>query len=102
MPITITITFKLKEGVRVYVDADKATVAQADDNGNGPCEAGERPVFIAHREDGQWLNAVIAEVYIWDRVIDVDEMTLAMKTIGGLAVQPGGKLTTTWGNMKRR
>ena len=95
-------TFKLKEGVRVYVNGKKDPVAQAGDNGNGPCEAGNRPVFIAHREDGQWLNAVIAEVYMWDRVIDIEEMSLAMKTIGGLAVQPGGKLTTTWGNMKRR
>lgn len=95
-------TFKLKEGVRVYVNGEKDPIVEAGDNGNGPCETGERPVFIAHREDGQWLNAVIAEVYMWDRVIDVDEMSLAMKTIGGLAVQPGGKLTTTWGNMKRR
>ena len=95
-------TFKLKEGVKVYVDGKKDPVAQAGDNGNGPCEEGERPVFIAHREDGQWLNAVIAEVYMWDRVIDIAEMNLAMKTIGGLAVQPGGKLTTTWGNVKRR
>ncbi|MDE0682361.1 MAG: hypothetical protein OXI63_05545 [Candidatus Poribacteria bacterium] len=95
-------TFKLKEGVKVYVDGAKNPVAEAGDNGNGPCEEGNRPVFIAHREDGQWLNAVIAEVYMWDRVIDIDEMNLAMKTIGGLAVQPGGKLTTTWGNVKRR
>ena len=95
-------TFKLKEGVRVYVDGEKDPVAQAPDNGGGPCEEGNRPVFIAHREDGQWLNAVIAEVYMWDRVIDIDEMNLAMKTIGGLAVQPGGKLATTWGNVKRR
>ncbi|RKU29851.1 hypothetical protein C6495_13625 [Candidatus Poribacteria bacterium] len=95
-------TFKLKEGVRVYVNGDKNPVAQLGDNGGGPCETGTRPVFIAHREDGQWLNAVIAEVYMWDRVIDIDEMNLAMKNIGGLAVQPGGKLTTTWGNVKRR
>ncbi len=95
-------TFLLKEGVRVYVNGEKDPVAEAPDKGNGPCETGTRPVFIAHREDGQWLNAVIAEVYIWDRVIDVDEMNLAMETIGGLAVQPGGKLTTTWGNMKLR
>ena len=95
-------TFKLKEGVRVYVDGAKGAVAEAPDGGNGPCEEGNRPVFIAHREDGQWLNAVIAEVYMWDRVIDIDEMNLAMNTIGGLAVQPGGKLSTTWGNIKRR
>ena len=95
-------TFLLGEGVRVYVDANKDAVAEAADGGNGPCETGNRPVFIAHREDGQWLNAVIAEVYMWNRVIDVDEMNLAMNTIGGLAVQPGGKLSTTWGNIKRR
>ena len=95
-------TFKLKEGVKVYVNGKKDPVAEAGDNGNGPCEEGNRPVFIAHREDGQWLNAVIAEVYMWDRVIDAEEMSRAMKTIGGLAVQPGGKLATTWGNMKRR
>ena len=95
-------TFLLGEGVRVYVNGEKDPVAQAGDNGNGPCEAGDRPVFIAHREDGQWLNAVIAEVFMWDRVIDTDEMNLAMNTIGGLAVQPGGKLSTTWGNIKRR
>ena len=96
-------TFKLEEGVRVYVDGNETPVAQADDNGNGPCDAGERPVYIAHREDGQWLNAVIAEVYIWERVIDIDEINLAMNTTGGLTpVQPGGKLTTTWGNIKRR
>ena len=95
-------TFLLEEGVRVYVDGDKDPVAEAADKGNGPCETGTRPVFIAHREDGQWLNAVIAEVFIWDRVISVDEMRIAMNTIGGLAVQPGGKLSTTWGNIKRR
>ncbi len=95
-------TFLLEEGVRVYVDGKKDPVAEAADNGQAVCDAGDRPVFIAHREDGQWLNAVIAEVYMWDRVIDNAEMNLAMNTIGGLAVQPGGKLTTTWGNMKRR
>ena len=96
-------TFKLAEGVKVYVNGEQDPVAQAADNGNGPCEEGERPVYIGHREDGQWLNAVIAEVYMWERVIDIDEMNLAMNTIGGLTpVQPGGKLTTTWGNIKRR
>ena len=96
-------TFKLTEGVKFYVNGEEDPVAQAGDNGNGPCEAGERPVFIAHREDGQWLNAVIAEVYMWERVIDTDEMNLAMNTIGGLTpVQPGGKLTTTWGKVKQR
>lgn len=94
-------TFIQKEGSRVYVNGSKDPVAQKAANGV-PCEAGTRPVFIGHREDGQWLNAVIAEVYIWERVLDNEEMNLAMNSIGGLAVRPGGKLTTTWGNVKRR
>ena len=95
-------TFKLTEGVKVYINGEEDPVAQAGDNSNGPCEAGDRPVFIAHREDGQWLNAIIAEVYMWERVIDIDEIYLAMNTIGGLTtVQPGGKLTTTWGKVKQ-
>lgn len=64
--------------------------------------AAHTPRLYRNTGDGQWLNAVIAEVYMWDRVIENDEMNLAMKTIGGLAVQPGGKLTTTWGNVKKR
>ena len=67
---------------------------------NGPCETGTRPVFIAHREDGQWLNAVIAEVFIWDRVIDIDEMNLAMNTIGGLAVRTGRETVNHLGQHK--
>jgi hypothetical protein len=92
-------TFKVKEGVKVYVDADAKPVAQAADGG-GACDTGIRPVFIAHREDGQWLNAQIAEVWMWDRIIDVAEMELAMNTVGGLAVNPADKLPSTWGKIK--
>jgi hypothetical protein len=94
-------TFSAKDGVKVYLDGQKNPVTQAGVNANVPCN-GDRPVFIAHREDGQWLNAQIAEVRIWSRVIDVDEMALAMETIGGLSVEPTGKLTTTWGRVKER
>jgi hypothetical protein len=92
-------TFKAKRGVEVYVDGNKAPVTQAPVNANIPCD-GNRPVFIAHREDGQWLNAVIGEVRMWSRVIDVDEMNMAMNSIGGLAVNPLGKLATSWGAIK--
>ena len=94
-------TFSAKEGVKVYLDAEKNPVAQAGVNANIPCD-GNRPVFIAHREDGQWLNAQIAEVRIWTRIIERDEMELAMTTFGGLAVEPTGKLATTWARVKAR
>ena len=95
-------TFKLKEGVKVYVDANPKPVTEAADKGNGPCETGTRPVFIAHREDGQWLNAQIAEVWMWDHVVDTDVMKQVMNTIGGLAVNPEDKIATTWGKIKVR
>lgn len=94
-------TFDAKKGVMVYLDAEKNPVSQAGVNANIPCD-GNRPVFIAHREDGQWLNAVIAEVRMWDRVIEVDEMKEAMETVGGLAVRPADKLPATWGKIKDR
>lgn len=92
-------TFNAEEGVKVYLDADPTPVAQAPVNANIPCD-GDRPVFIAHREDGQWLNAIIAEVRLWSRVISIDEMEMAMNAIGGLAVEPREKLATTWGRLK--
>ncbi len=95
-------TFKLGVGSRVYINAGESPVAQTADNGKIPCETGTRPVFIAHREDGQYLNAIIAEVYMWDRVLDIDEMELAMNSFGTLSVKPGGKLTTSWGHIKKR
>ena len=94
--------FKLGVGSRVYINANESPVAQTADNGKIPCETGTRPVIIAHREDGQYLNAIIAEVYMWDRVLDIDEMELAMNSFGTLSVKPGGKLTTSWGHIKKR
>jgi hypothetical protein len=94
-------TFAVKEGVKVYIDAAKNPVTQAASNANVPCD-GTRPVYLAYREDGQWLNAQIAEVRIWNRVISTAEMKIAMDTIGGLSVEPTGKLTTTWGKIKER
>ncbi len=93
--------FNAEDGVQVFVDGDDAPVAEAPVNANVVCD-GPRPVFIAHREDGQWLNAQIAEVRMWNRVIDIDEINLSMHTVGGLAVQPAGKLSTMWSALKRR
>ena len=91
-------TFKLKEGAKVYLDAKKTPVAQADNKGD-PCDKGKRPVFIAHREDGQFLNAAIAQVMIWDRVISLEEIASAMAGVN-TAVDSKDKLATTWSRIK--
>ena len=84
--------FNAEDGVQVFLDGEADPVAEAG-SGGGPVCDGPRPVFIAHREDGQWLNAQIAEVKMWNRVIDIDEINL---------VQPAGKLSTMWSAIKRR
>lgn len=93
--------FNAEDGVTVFLDGDDAPVAEAGAGGGPVCD-GTEPVYIAHRVDGQWLNAQIAEVRMWNRIIDNDEMNLSMNTVGGLAVEPAGKLTTMWSALKRR
>ena len=60
-----------------------------------------RPIFIAHREDGQWLNAEIAQVRMCERVITVVEMALAMNT-NSLAVRRFNKLPVAWAEVKSK
>ena len=91
-------TYSVKEGVKVYLDGEKDIIAQAGNAGE-PCETGNRPIFIAHREDGQWLNAVIAQVRMWERIISVNEMDMAMKTTS-MAVRHLDKLSMTWADIK--
>jgi len=93
--------FNAEDGVQVFLDGEDDPVAEGGVGGGVVCD-GPRPVFIAHREDGQYLNARIAEVKMWNRVIDIDEINLAMNTVGGLAVRPAGKLSMMWSALKRR
>ena len=91
-------TFDSKAGVKVYVDGNMVT--QGAPNANVPGK-GTRNVFIAHREDGQFLNAVIDDVRIWPRVLEAKEIKETMNSpLGGLAVNPSGCLSTEWGRIK--
>ena len=91
-------TYNVKEGVKVYLDGKKDIIAQGGNNGE-PCKTGTRPIFIAHREDGQFLNAIIAQVRMWERILSVNEMNMAMKTTS-MAVRHLNKLSMTWGKIK--
>ena len=93
-------TFNVTEGVIVYLDAAKTPVVKAGPKaGATPCETGKRTVFIGPREDGQFLNAAIAQVMIWDRIISLDEMAKAMAGIS-TAVEAEEKLATAWSRIK--
>lgn len=91
-------TFDAKEGVKVYADGNLVT--QGAPNANIPGN-GMRNVFIGHREDGQYLNAIIDEVRIWNRVLEEDEIIETMEfPLGGQAVNPDGCLPSSWGAFK--
>ena len=38
---------------------------------------------------------------MWNRVISDADIDVSMNTVGGLAVQPAGKLTTMWGALRK-
>lgn len=91
-------SFEPKVGSKAYIDGELA--AEGGDNGNAPCD-GQRNVFIAHREDGQYLKAVIDDVVMWDYIVDPKKLKSLMNSpFGGAAVSPVGHLAAIWGAIK--
>jgi hypothetical protein len=91
-------TFDSEDGVKVYVDGNLVTEAAPNQNVPGN---GQRNVVVGHREDGQFLNAIIDDVRIWDRVLEDDEIAETMASpLSGLAVHPDGSLAWKWGQIK--
>ncbi|MCD6505631.1 LamG domain-containing protein [Candidatus Poribacteria bacterium] len=90
-------TYKLKGDTKVYIDGK---VVITDSSRRGKACNGTRPIMIAHREDGQFLNAVIDEVSMWSRELSEDEINQLMKGPLMVAVNPSGLLTTCWGRLK--
>ena len=91
-------TFDVVDGVMVYVDGE--LVAEAEPNADEACDGASLP-RIASRVDGQFLNAVIDEVAIWDRALSVDEVNENMSGALATPVEPQGKLATSWGLVRR-
>jgi len=86
-------SFEPGVGSKAYIDGE--LVAESDANANVPCD-GTRPIFIAHREDGQFLNASVDEVRIWDEALSAEKIASFMY----VPVEPAGRLTVTWGKIK--
>ena len=70
----------------------------------------ERPVEIGvGRQVGGdagndfWLDAMIDEVYFWDRALSADEVNelAGGALVGAVAVEAQGKLATTWAHIKK-
>jgi hypothetical protein len=86
-------SFEAGVGSKAYIDG--VLVAEAEANDNEPCEGGAN-IFIAHREDGQFLNASVDEVRIWNEVLSAEKIASFMY----VPVEPAGRLTATWGKIK--
>ncbi|MEO2004349.1 MAG: LamG domain-containing protein, partial [Candidatus Poribacteria bacterium] len=91
-------TFDITDGIRVYVDG--VEVAEAAPNAEEPCDGSTFP-RVGSRVDGQFLNALIDEVAVWNRALTVDEVIQNMATALSTPVEPQGKLATSWGMTKR-
>jgi hypothetical protein len=48
----------------------------------------------------RFFNVMLDDVTIWDKALDQNDIQDLIKGGVGVAVQPGGKLTTTWGALK--
>ena len=95
----IVYTTDTKAGqLKLYVDGE--LVAEGISGGT-PENMKERRIGSEH--DGRFLDGMVDEVRIYNRVLDEDEVAqnFAAKS-NKLAVDPAGKLTISWGDVKRR
>ncbi len=82
--------------LKLYVDGE--LVAEGASGGT-PENMDERRIGSEH--DGRFLDGMIDEVRIYDRVLDADEVDQNFHVESrGLAIEPGSKLATTWGRIK--
>ena len=73
--------------------------AEAEAGGDVRMDFGDQGMSIASSQgNANFFNGVIDEFKIWSVAFTADDVTASMEKT--LAVQAGGKLTTTWGKLK--
>ena len=88
---------KTKLYINGELEASGAHPDQSVDEGGAPLWIGE-----SDASRGFAWNGIIDEVGIWSRSLSQDEISLAMEGKGKMvSVKLQGKLTTTWGEMKK-
>ena len=87
--------------VKIYVDG-KATHEQG--SGNPVLPAGTPSAVQIGTWSGEAWPGIVDEVRMWNRVLSEKEIQFSMETGEKefLAVQPSGKLTTTWSRLRVR
>ena len=93
----IAATYNIKKEVKLYFNGEDA--------GTGPKPGVVAPIdgsiMVGARHPGQeFFTGIIDEVALYNRILDLDEIKRDMEAVGGAAVLPKDKLTTTWGRIK--
>ena len=109
--ITITTTTPVNDGkwhhlafirdtangkARLYVDG--VLFEEADDP-TGDIDSGQNIFLGEHLE--RYLMAALDDAMLFNRALTEKEIKSIMEGINGTAVSPAGKLTSTWGSIKR-
>lgn len=92
----IIYTTDTPDSLKLYVDGELV----AEGPGGAELEQwDERRIGSEH--DGRFLNGMVDEVRVYDRVLDEDEVEQNFTVSSNeLAVEPAGKLATSWGKIK--
>ncbi|MBD3181390.1 hypothetical protein GF312_03800 [Candidatus Poribacteria bacterium] len=91
-------TDTIGDALKLYVDGELAA--------DGPGGAGVNELWderrVGSEHDGRFLNGMVDEVRVYDRVLSADEVVnnFAVTTNVMTAVKPSGKAATTWGSIK--
>ena len=89
------------EQLVVYVNGKKAGVSTRP----GKTAVTPNPVEIGKWGGGSYFVGIIDEAAIFNTVLSEDDLSIIVehglaKALGGLDVEPGGKLTSTWATLK--
>ena len=94
----IIYTQGVDDGIKLYVDG--VLVVETPSAGAVPENWHERRIGSEH-DEGRYLEGMIDEVRVYDRILDADEVEQNFGVLSNdVAVEPGGKLATTWSHIK--
>ena len=95
----IAATYDIKKGVELYFNGENAGTGAKP----APVVQIDGSIMVGARHPGQeFFTGIIDEVALYNRILDLDEIKRDMEAVGGAAVLPKDKLTTTWGRIKAR
>ncbi|MBC8236263.1 LamG domain-containing protein [bacterium] len=95
----IAATYDIKKEVKLYFNGEDAGTGAKP----GATIQIDGSIMVGARHPGsEFFTGIIDEVALYNRILDLDEIKRDMEAVGGAAVFPKDKLTTTWGKIKEK